>query len=181
MAKPSMNTAVSQSISIATPNQIRPSVMNASGKVRRRMNGLRIVFRIPNSTAARSRSPFVSTVTPSRSAVTMASTTAFATSERRSCFASLIIARGDHGSSQCGVVLELDTPHGPARAHVQAVESPRAALVLGHGAGGGVSSPDLVGAAEAPQALELSVALVEQPYRVAGRRAPAPTAQLDAA
>jgi uncharacterized protein len=78
-------------------------------------------------------------------------------------------------------MLELDTPHGLARAHVEAVESPVAALVLGHGAGGGVKSPDLVGAAGAARAAGLSVALVEQPYRVAGRRSPAPAAQLDAA
>ena len=53
--------------------------------------------------------------------------------------------------------------------------------MLGHGAGGGVESPDLVGAAAAAQEAGLSVALVEQPYRVAGRRSPAPAAQLDAA
>jgi predicted alpha/beta-hydrolase family hydrolase len=53
--------------------------------------------------------------------------------------------------------------------------------VLGHGAGGGVESPDLVGAAEAAHEAGLSVALVEQPYRVAGRRSPAPANQLDAA
>jgi len=78
-------------------------------------------------------------------------------------------------------LLELDTPHGLARARIVEVESPLAALVLGHGAGGGIESPDLVGAAEAARAAGLSVALVEQPYRVAGRRSPAPAGQLDAA
>jgi predicted alpha/beta-hydrolase family hydrolase len=53
--------------------------------------------------------------------------------------------------------------------------------VLGHGAGGGIGSPDLVGAANAARDAGLSTALVEQPYRVAGRRSPAPAAQLDAA
>jgi predicted alpha/beta-hydrolase family hydrolase len=53
--------------------------------------------------------------------------------------------------------------------------------VLGHGAGGGVEAPDLVGATEAARATGLSVALMEQPYRVAGRRSPAPANQLDAA
>jgi hypothetical protein len=52
---------------------------------------------------------------------------------------------------------------------------------LGHGAGGGVESPDLVGAAHAARSAGFSVALVEQPYRVAGRRSPAPARQLDAA
>jgi len=77
--------------------------------------------------------------------------------------------------------VELDTPHGPARAHLHEVDEPRAALVLGHGAGGGVGSPDLVAAAKAANAEGVSVALIEQPYRVAGRRSPAPAAQLDAA
>jgi predicted alpha/beta-hydrolase family hydrolase len=56
-----------------------------------------------------------------------------------------------------------------------------AALVLGHGAGGGVQSPDLVGATQAARSAGLSVALVEQPYRVAGRRTPSPANQLDGA
>ena len=79
------------------------------------------------------------------------------------------------------MTLELDTPHGPARALVLPVESPLAALVLGHGAGGGVGSPDLVAAAGAAGSAGLAVALVEQPYRVAGRKSPAPGAQLDVA
>jgi predicted alpha/beta-hydrolase family hydrolase len=77
--------------------------------------------------------------------------------------------------------LELETPHGPARAHLHPVTAPRAALVLGHGAGGGVAGRDLVAAKDAANAEGLSVALVEQPYRVAGRRSPAPARQLDAA
>jgi uncharacterized protein len=76
---------------------------------------------------------------------------------------------------------EIDTPHGPARAHLQTVDEPRAAMVLGHGAGGGVTSRDLVAAADAARAEGLTVALVEQPYRVAGRRSPAPAHQLDTA
>src|SRR3954449_3988321 len=78
-------------------------------------------------------------------------------------------------------MLELETPHGIARVRLDQAESPSASLVLGHGAGGGIDSPDLKGAAGAARDAGLSVALVEQPYRVAGRRAPAPAAQLDAA
>jgi predicted alpha/beta-hydrolase family hydrolase len=78
-------------------------------------------------------------------------------------------------------VIEIATPHGPARAHLHEVEAPRALLVLGHGAGGGVTAPDLVTATAAAQEEGVSVALVEQPYRVAGRRSPAPAKQLDAA
>ncbi len=77
--------------------------------------------------------------------------------------------------------LQIETPHGVAVAHLHPVPKPRGALVLGHGAAGGVAAPDLVTATEAAHAEGLSVALVEQPYRVAGRRAPAPAHQLDAA
>jgi predicted alpha/beta-hydrolase family hydrolase len=78
-------------------------------------------------------------------------------------------------------VVEIDTPNGPARAHLYAAEDAPAALVLGHGAGGGVDAPDLVAARRAAGLEGISVALVEQPYRVAGRRSPAGAAQLDAA
>ena len=77
--------------------------------------------------------------------------------------------------------LEIETPHGTAAAHLHSVPAPRGAVVLGHGAAGGVAAPDLVTATEAAQAEGFAVALVEQPYRVAGRRAPAPAHQLDAA
>jgi predicted alpha/beta-hydrolase family hydrolase len=76
---------------------------------------------------------------------------------------------------------EFDTPHGLARAHVHPAAEPRAALVLGHGAGGGVASADLVAVTDVARAEGVSVALVEQPYRVAGRRSPTPARQLDAA
>jgi predicted alpha/beta-hydrolase family hydrolase len=77
---------------------------------------------------------------------------------------------------------EVPTPHGPARiTRRDADGDARAVLLLGHGAGGGVSAPDLVTAAGAAAASGLHVVLVEQPYRVAGRRAPAPAAQLDTA
>ena len=75
----------------------------------------------------------------------------------------------------------VETPHGPARVHLHRADGAHATLVLGHGAGGGVTAPDLVAATEAALAEGVSVALVEQPYRVAGRRSPAPARQLDAA
>ena len=77
--------------------------------------------------------------------------------------------------------LDIGTPHGLARVHRHDVAEPRAALVLGHGAGGGVEARDLVAALEAAHSERVSVALVEQPYRVAGRRSPAPAHQLDTA
>jgi predicted alpha/beta-hydrolase family hydrolase len=75
----------------------------------------------------------------------------------------------------------VDTPHGPARVHLSTAPEPVGALVLGHGAGGGISAPDLIAAGDAALGVGFSVALVEQPYRVAGRRSPAPAKQLDAA
>jgi hypothetical protein len=78
-------------------------------------------------------------------------------------------------------VLPVDTRHGRAKAHLQLAREPRGALVLGHGAGGGVASKDLVAVMEVAFSEAVSVALVEQPYRVAGRRSPAPAGHLDAA
>jgi len=78
-------------------------------------------------------------------------------------------------------VREVDTPHGPARVYLHAVEEPSGALILGHGAGGGVDAPDLVATTEAARSVGFSVTLVEQPYRVSGRRSPAGALQLDAA
>jgi uncharacterized protein len=77
--------------------------------------------------------------------------------------------------------LDIDTPFGLAKAHLERVDDPRGALVLGHGAGGGIAARDLVAVAHAAHSAGLGVALVEQPYRVAGRRSPAPAHQLDAA
>jgi predicted alpha/beta-hydrolase family hydrolase len=77
--------------------------------------------------------------------------------------------------------IDVDTPHGPARVHLQAAPGAAGALVLGHGAAGGVSAPDLVAASRVALEEGFSVALVEQPYVVAGRRSPPPAAQLDAA
>lgn len=44
-----------------------------------------------------------------------------------------------------------------------------------------MNAPDIEAAAQAALAEGVSMALVEQPYRVAGRRSPAPAKQLDAA
>ncbi len=76
--------------------------------------------------------------------------------------------------------LEVETPGGLAGVHLHAVDRPRAALLLGHGAGGGVEAPDLVTARDVALDEQVAVALVEQPYRVAGRRSPPPAARLDA-
>ncbi len=61
------------------------------------------------------------------------------------------------------------------------VGAPRGVLLLGHGAGGDHTSPVLAAAAVAGPADGLVVARFDQPYRLAGRRAPDPPAKLDAA
>jgi uncharacterized protein len=76
---------------------------------------------------------------------------------------------------------EIETPQGPARAHVHAADDPKGALILGHGAGGSVDAPDLVVAADAAGEAGFTVALVEQPYRVAEKRSSPAPARLDAA
>ncbi|WP_052851039.1 alpha/beta family hydrolase [Streptomyces avicenniae] len=75
----------------------------------------------------------------------------------------------------------VETPAGDARITWHRARGARAVLALGHGAGGGIEAPDLVTLADVLPARGVTVALVEQPWRVAGRRlAPAPRA-LDAA
>ncbi|MEW1722189.1 alpha/beta family hydrolase [Streptomyces sp. NPDC093109] len=71
----------------------------------------------------------------------------------------------------------VDTPAGDARItwHPAVGPRPRLVLALGHGAGGGIEARDLRALAAALPAHGVTVALVEQPWRVAGRKvAPAP-------
>lgn len=53
--------------------------------------------------------------------------------------------------------------------------------MLGHGAGGSVTAPDLEAAARAAREARIAVARVEQPYLVAGKSSPPVAAKLDAA
>jgi predicted alpha/beta-hydrolase family hydrolase len=71
------------------------------------------------------------------------------------------------------------TTHGPARFHLEG-DGP-GLLVLGHGAGGGVETVDLVAARDAALALGWRVARVEQPWRVRGRKVAEAPPRLDAA
>ncbi|UED86469.1 alpha/beta family hydrolase [Streptomyces profundus] len=67
------------------------------------------------------------------------------------------------------------TPGGDARVHWYEADAPRAVLALGHGAGGGVEARDLAALAATLPAHGWTVALVESPWRVAGKKvAPAP-------
>ncbi|MBP0449542.1 hydrolase [Kitasatospora sp. RG8] len=69
----------------------------------------------------------------------------------------------------------VPTPAGDARITWHRAAAPKAVLALGHGAGGGTAARDLVALAAALPARGVTVALVEQPWRVAGKRlGPAP-------
>ncbi|MBO0915401.1 hydrolase [Streptomyces sp. NBC_01260] len=69
----------------------------------------------------------------------------------------------------------VDTEAGTARISWLPAREPRLLLALGHGAGGGIEARDLRALAAALPAHGVSVALVEQPWRVAGKKlAPAP-------
>ncbi len=83
-------------------------------------------------------------------------------------------------------VREVGTPLGPARVHVRRPPAGAGArtgaggtVLLGHGAGGGITAPDLQAAAAAAAAAGWAVGLVEQPWRVAGRRVASPPPRLD--
>jgi uncharacterized protein len=78
--------------------------------------------------------------------------------------------------------LTIGTARGPARVDIDTPgAAPVSLLVLGHGAGGGVDAPDLVALRDAARDARVTVARVTQPYRMAGRRAPAPAGHLDEA
>jgi hypothetical protein len=78
---------------------------------------------------------------------------------------------------------DVETPSGLARMHLFAVAHgrPRASLVLGHGVGRGVDSIDLVAIAAALPEDGIEVVLVEQPWRVAGKRLGGAASTLDRA
>ena len=79
-------------------------------------------------------------------------------------------------------VEEHDTPLGPARTHTSEADSAvRGTVVLGHGAGGGVESVDLVAVADGAAAAGWRVIRVEQPWRVAGKRVATAPPRLDEA
>ena len=78
-------------------------------------------------------------------------------------------------------VLDLDTSRGPARATVHAAAAPAALVLLLHGAGTDTGAAPFPLLADALAAAGLTAVRFDQPYRVAGRRAPDPARFLDAA
>lgn len=95
------------------------------------------------------------------------------------------VATTDAGADPLPRLLEIETRHGPARAHVHAAlgsaQETQGCLVLGHGAGGGVGAPDLQAVTTAATAAGFVVVLLEQPYRTAGRRGAPRAPVLDSA
>lgn len=63
----------------------------------------------------------------------------------------------------------IDTPHGPARLVVSGASRPFASLLLSHGAGAGIDTPDLAALARSLPGQGVNVYRVEQPWKVAGR------------
>ncbi|OON81242.1 alpha/beta hydrolase family protein [Streptomyces tsukubensis] len=69
----------------------------------------------------------------------------------------------------------VDTPAGEARITWHPAKAARLVLAVSHGAGGGIEARDLRALAAVLPEHAVSVALVEQPWRVAGKKlAPAP-------
>lgn len=76
---------------------------------------------------------------------------------------------------------EVATPHGPARLVTHRARRPAATLLLSHGAGGGIDARDLHVLAECLPPEGFSVVLLEQPWRVAGRKVATAPPTLDVA
>jgi predicted alpha/beta-hydrolase family hydrolase len=77
--------------------------------------------------------------------------------------------------------LAIATPVGEAWVDLDQAADARQLLVIGHGAGGSVESPDLRAVQRHCLAAGISVARVTQPYRVAGKKAPPTAPTLDSA
>jgi predicted alpha/beta-hydrolase family hydrolase len=77
--------------------------------------------------------------------------------------------------------IDLATAAGTAWADLERPRGASALLVLTHGAGGGVQTADLLAIRDVCTAEGIAVALLTQPYRVAGRRTPPKPGPQDAA
>ncbi|MGR4882025.1 alpha/beta family hydrolase [Streptomyces sp. LARHCF249] len=73
----------------------------------------------------------------------------------------------------------VDTPAGEARITWHTARTARLVLAVSHGAGGGIEARDLQALAAALPAHGITVALVEQPWRVAGKKVAAAPKVLD--
>lgn len=75
----------------------------------------------------------------------------------------------------------VDTPRGEGRLVTYVADDPVAVLLLSHGAGGGIEAPDLQALARVLPEQGVSVVLLEQPWRRAGRKMATPPPTLDEA
>jgi uncharacterized protein len=75
----------------------------------------------------------------------------------------------------------IDTPHGEARLETFRARAPFVTLLLSHGAGGGTGARDLQALARELPGQGAHVVLLEQPWKVAGRKVATPPPTLDAA
>ena len=73
----------------------------------------------------------------------------------------------------------IDTPHGEARLVTFRAKSPRVTVMLSHGAGNGIDTADLEALARDLPRHGVSVVLLEQPWKVAGRKVATPPQTLD--
>ena len=73
----------------------------------------------------------------------------------------------------------IDTPHGEARLVTDRARRPTATLLLSHGAGAGIDTPDLEALARSLPRNGITVVRLEQPWRLAGRKVATPPSTLD--
>ena len=74
----------------------------------------------------------------------------------------------------------IPTPHGDGRLTSHRSRTPFATLLLSHGAGRGIDTPDLEALAEALPRQGITVHRFDQPWVLAGRKVASPPATLDA-
>lgn len=74
----------------------------------------------------------------------------------------------------------IDTPYGEGRLVTRRARSPIATLLLSHGAGNGIDTPDLLALEHTLPRHGITVVRFEQPWKVAGRPVASPPATLDA-
>ena len=73
----------------------------------------------------------------------------------------------------------IETPHGEARLVTHRARRPRVTVLLSHGAGNGIDTADLEALAKHLPGQGVTVVLLEQPWKVAGRKVATPPRTLD--
>jgi len=73
----------------------------------------------------------------------------------------------------------IETPYGEGRLVTRRARKPVATLLLSHGAGNGIDTPDLLALTKALPSQGITVVRFEQPWKVAGRPVASPPNTLD--